>query len=188
MTEGRLVWTDIETSGLDPDECQMLEVGFRITDLELNTLAEKSVLIWNDTWVELLTEDKVNPLVWNMHIKSELWVDAALYGITLDVATEMLLDWFEENDVDNTEPLCGSSVQFDRGWLEAHMPEVISKFSYRNIDISSVKELCRRYNPVLYAKLDTEILPKKAHRVLSDLDDTISEFKFYRDNFLFWED
>ena len=123
-----------------------------------------------------------------MHTKSGLWEEAVTQGIRPQAAVTGLVNWLIKYDVNNTEPLCGSSVQFDRNWLDYHMPEVISHFSYRNIDISTVKELCRRYNPELYKKIAVDVVPLKDHRVMSDLDDTIAEFKFYRDNFLFWQD
>ena len=123
-----------------------------------------------------------------MHKKSKLWTVAQSGGSTPGEARTWIYEWIKSHGVSKNEPLCGSSVQFDRAWLDMWMPEVINQFSHRNIDISTLKELCRRYNPSLYAKLDDEVPPRKLHRALPDLDDTIAEFKFYRDSFLFWKD
>lgn len=188
MNKDRLVWCDIETTGLDPETCLILEVGFKITDLELNVLSEMSVLIWSPEYRKMCVESKIFPYVWNMHTKSGLWVDAPIDGVRLAEAREQISTFLEENHISTAEPLCGSSIQFDRKWLEVWMPECVELFSYRNIDISTLKELCKRYNPILYEKLNDEYQAAKQHRVLADIDDTLSEFKFYRDNFLFWKD
>ena len=184
----RLVWCDLETTGLDPNNDLLLEVGFRITDLELNTLSQKSVLIWGPKYIDKIVQSKIEHIVWNMHKESQLFVDAKEHGTAITAARDVISNWLVQHDITVNDPICGSSVQFDRGWLDVWMPECINMFSYRNIDTSSIKEVCRRYNPVLYAKLDEDTSPKKLHRVQSDLTDTINEFKFYRDNFFFWRD
>lgn len=189
MTEDRLIWCDIETTGLDPRKELLLEVGFKITDLDLNVIDDRQVTIWTTPdYDEHCKEDKVDPFVWEMHKKSGLWDVVQSEGSKPGEARTWIYEWINGHGVSKDEPLCGSSVQFDRLWLDMWMPEVINRFSYRNIDISTLKELCRRYNPELYTKLEDDVPNHKLHRVLPDLDDTIAEFKFYRDNFLFWKD
>lgn len=184
----RLIWCDLETTGLDPDEDLLLEVGFKITDLELNVIADIQTYVWAPEYIKRITEGNIEPFVWKMHKKSYLFQDAAQNPCNIWTASTKVDKWLKANNVTNDEPLCGSSVQFDRGWLQVWMPQAIKQFSYRNIDISTLKELCRRYNPELYAKLNHEVPSRKLHRALPDLDDTIAEFKFYRDSFLFWKD
>ena len=188
MTEERLIWCDIETTGLDPNKEMLLEVGFKITDLELNVLSETSELFWSDEYAEYCVKKNIDPYVWEMHSKSKLWDYAKRAGSSPYIARVGIIQWLEANNVTKNEPICGSSVQFDRGWLDVWIPEAIGQFSYRNIDVSTIKELCRRYNPELYAKLAEDVTPKKEHRALPDIDDTIEEFRGYRDSFLFWKD
>jgi oligoribonuclease len=78
----------------------------------------------------------------------------------------------------------GSSIQFDRDMLRAQYPSILGRFSYRNIDISTLKELCKRLNPELYARFEQVVIPQKKHRVMPDLEDTINEFNSYIESFL----
>ena len=188
MTDDRLIWCDIETTGLDPHREMLLEVGFKITDLELNVTAETNVLFWSDEYTEYCIKENIDPFVWEMHTKSTLWEYAQRIGTSPYIARTGIINWLEKNKVTRKEPICGSSVQFDRKWLEVWIPEAIGQFSYRNIDISTLKELCMRLNPDLYKKLAEDITPAKQHRALPDIDDTIEEFRGYRDSFLFWKD
>jgi len=181
----RLIWVDIETTGLDVRKEVILEIGFRITDLNLDELASFHALVWTQRTAD--TIEAAVPYVFEMHEKNGLFKQVATFGHDEADTADRLASWVDQMGVETTEPLCGSSVQFDREWLTYLFPESMEKFSYRNIDISSVKELCRRYNPKLYAKLEEDIKPQKYHRVHPDLTDTIEEFKFYRDEFLWWE-
>lgn len=189
-SDERLIWVDLETTGLDPKKEVPLEIGFTITDLDLNILDTFHALIWEDYFEKVIGQ--CDPFVEQMHATSGLLVEARDQGRPLDSAVTRLEDWLTEVGVDKSdgdgEPLCGSSVQFDRGWMEEWFPDQVARFSYRNIDISSVKELCKRYNPLMYAKIKEDLEPMKLHRALPDLKDTIAEFEWYRDNFLFWSD
>jgi oligoribonuclease len=178
----RFTWTDIETTGLSPKDEQVVEVGFRITDLELRTLDEVSVLIWSESH-EKAAENAI-PLVKKMHAESKAFEDARANGVSPEEAFGTLERFLEYHKIGREDPLCGSSVQFDREFLRYHFPSIEVSFSYRNVDNSTVKELCRRKNPVLYSKLEEDTKPKKLHRVLPDLTDTINEARFYMDNFL----
>lgn len=178
----RLIWTDIETTGLDKEKEVLLEVGFRVTDLELKYVKGFSALIWMPNYSFKIAH--ADDFVKKMHAKNVLFEDAEEHGKPIDQVGADLLKWATKLGVTKEDPLCGSSVQFDREWLTYLFPEVMDLFSYRNIDNSSVKELCRRYNPVLYDKLEEDTKPQKIHRVAPDLTDTINEAKFYLDNFL----
>lgn len=190
MTDGfdRFIWVDIETTGLDPATGLLLEVGFRITDVELNLIDHNEWQIWEDSYDGIVGIDpwchKLDEFIRNMHFKSGLLDLDGPGGEPLDKVAEQAYDWLITHNVGKTDPMCGSSVQFDRGWLLVHMPYVESLFSYRNIDISTIKELCRRLNPDLYSKLEKYSSKREMHRVMPDLEDTCSEANFYFQNFL----
>lgn len=182
----RLVWIDTETTGLVPEDGFILEIGIAVTDLDLVTFDEFHRLLWvSPGYDKYVTEAALGEQVWDMHNKSNLISDAVEGGVDPTAVQEDLLDWLKEIGLTKDEPMCGSSVQFDRKWLEHHFEPVADMFSYRNIDTSTIKEVCRRFNPIVYSRLDEVTQPKKLHRVLPDLEDTINEFQFYRDNFFF---
>jgi len=174
-----LLLCDLETTGLDPRDDLILEVGFVITTLDFKMVAMFTEVVdpghqiwWGglDTWVQ------------QTHKNSGLR-DAIDNGKGRDVGDVEadLCEWYEEWFGEAKVPLVGSSVHFDRGFLVEHMPEFAEQVHYRNIDFSSVKELCRRYNPEVYAKLPRK---KELHRAIPDLEDTVGEARFYVDNFL----
>lgn len=191
----RLIWTDIETFGLDPEKDPIIEVGFVITTPELVIIDTYKDLLWTpQSEAKLSSMEKAvrdgnsldgdRQFIFDMHTKSELWADARFGGNSEEDATEALVEWLDDHQVNKTEPLCGSSVQFDRSMFDCQMPNVTDFFSYRNIDISTLKELCKRLNPQMYAGLEVDVVPQKRHRVMDDLDDTLAEAAWYFDNFL----
>jgi oligoribonuclease len=187
----RLIWIDTETFGLDPEKDPILEVGIVITDLDLETIDERSVLVWESPYYDkkfqqLTTRtDSGAKYVFNMHQQSGLWTACMRSGLSVQDATDNIQDFLRGHGVGKEdtekEPMCGSSVQFDRLMLEHQMPTIWEMFHYRNIDISTLKELCKRFNPRVYS-----LIPKKSekHRVMPDLVETIAEASFYKDNFL----
>jgi oligoribonuclease len=175
-----LVWIDTETTGLDPLTVQVLELGLIVTDLDLEPLHMFEVVIHHDT----ITYE--SELVRKMHADSGL--HAAVMegqGLPMGHAEEAALNFIHKHVPKGAAPMCGSSVQFDRLMMEKHAPRLHGWFHYRNIDTSSIKETCRRYNPKVYAALETHTAPAKLHRVIPDLGDTLNEYQFYLDNFLF---
>lgn len=192
---GRLIWCDLETFGLDYDHDPIIEIGFAITDLDFNVQETFSRTIWDEVlYGRRLGQIKSNAafddnahFILKMHTDSGLFEEAMKDGNSLyDVLNETLA-WLTKQGVDNEEPFCGSSPHFDRAMLLAQMPEVIEKFHYRNIDVSSVKGLCERLNPEMYSYLKEDVVQQKLHRVIPDLHDTLNEMKWYRDNFLITE-
>lgn len=187
-----LPWVDIETFGLNHQNDPIIEIGIIITDLDLNVIHQTSALIWSpmhDHALDKLTvkAERGNEdakYVLKMHSTNGLFDDAVENGQSMDSV---------ENDLTNLVlnswqlpklPMCGSSVHFDQRFLMEQMPKIYNLFHYRIIDNSSLKELCRRYNPRIFAKAPEKI--QEDHRVLPDLEDTINEFRFYRDEFLLW--
>lgn len=183
----RFVFIDIETTGLNHMTEVVLEMGVRIIDANLDTIDDFDVLIWDtppyDLRLKQLSEQE-DKYVFDMHTKNGLWDACRAEGLEPAHAEEQLFGFLSGHGIHPDEPLCGSSVQFDRAFLMEQYPAVHNLFSYRNIDTSTVKELCRRFNPPIYEALNKYVIPKKLHRVLPDLTDTIDELGFYRDNFL----
>lgn len=193
MSTDRLVVVDLETFGLDPEADPVLEAGFAIVSLDLKIIDEFKVLIWEDGIYDTCYKNlhkkaeagnEGAAYVLNMHIRSKLWEDVRVGGMSVTMAEEKMLAWLDKNNVDQSDPLCGSSVGFDRSMLKFQFPDIESRFGYRNIDISSIKELCLRYNPRVADALGNSTNPRKLHRVMPDIDDTLGELRFYLDNFL----
>lgn len=207
-----MVWVDEETTGLNPDTDRILELGVIITDYDLNILNERKWYIKDVGWEEAL---EANPFVKEMHDKSGLTAELLslpelrtlkrmndgsgnypLAGVTGRCgwgsiqASHLAYVWLtqELKLPEGVYPMCGSSVHFDRKFAEVHLPILNSFFHYRNIDISTLKELCKILNPDLYSRIYSETGFDKAnavHRVLPDIRETLREAEFYFDNFLF---
>lgn len=181
-------WVDIETFGLNIHTDPIIEVGIKVTDSRLETVCENSWLIWSPfhdkalerLHIESSHGDSGAQYVLDMHTKNNLFVDAKEDGLLRSTVSMQIADWLEENNVTQL-PMCGSSVQFDRNFIDNQLPVVGKKFHYRNIDVSTLKELCRRYRPDLFAVRPDDESP---HRALPDLVHSVAEFKFYRQEFL----
>jgi len=193
MSNDRLVLMDLETFGLNPKTDFILEIGFEIVDLDFNVFDVFQRCVWDtpayDGRYDALrlaaqAGDTSSQFVLDMHQKSDLWQECRQEGVSVQEAITDTVNWLNAYGVNKTDPIVGSSIGFDRSMLCAQMPEIDEIFSYRSIDISSTKELCMRYNPDLYARLDEVTNQQKLHRSLSDIDDSIEELRFYRDEFL----
>lgn len=198
MTEKELellVLVDIETTGLNDvfNDDVVCEVGLRVVDLDLNVVGQWTSLVDNEGWRAKMAR---NPFVHNMHTKSGLIADLeSLDGVprhpgeyTPPVVALKAYQWLtgEMGLEENTIPAMGSSVQFDREFLHREMIVLNSFFTYRNIDVSTLKELCSRFNPELYKAIKEGFKKSDAkHRVQDDIDATLAEFRIYLDNFLF---
>jgi oligoribonuclease len=185
-----LLWVDVETTGLHPDRHRLLEVGFRVTTSDLETVAETSLVIpYTPASVESLRRD-ASAVVQQMHDTSGLWAACAAFADlsmhyatprssgAWDVIARPLIDWVTEHAP--TEPLAGSSVHFDRAWLTAWLPDVLHGRTHRHVDVSTLRELAARWHPKVVESRPT---PTARHRVLSDLDDSIAELRHYADAF-----
>jgi oligoribonuclease len=190
MLDERMIWTDIETFGLVPEESPILEVGFVITDLQLNLIDEWDVRIWDtpsyDQRFEFMLKesahDESENYVLNMHNSSGLWKACQQDGFSLKEAGNEISDWLDSHGIkEGREPMCGSSVHFDNQHISYWWPEVGKRFSYRIVDVSSLKMLCAAYLPGTFSALPAS---NTQHRALSDCHDTINEFKFYKEYLL----
>ena len=170
-----LVWIDCEMTGLDLGKDKLIEVAALVTDPELNVLGEGVDLVIHADDAAL---DAMPPVVRDMHAKSGLTEEVRRSAITLAEAEEQVLAYVQEF-VPNprTAPLCGNSIATDRGFLARDMPALDAFLHYRMIDVSSIKELCRRWYPRVYFGQPPKGL---AHRALADIRESIRELEYYR--------
>ena len=171
----RLVWIDCEMTGLDPKFDEIVEIACIVTDAELNELDEGITLVVKPGDESFAGMDD---FVVNMHTVSGL-IEEIPSGIALADAEQQVLTYVKTHVPEARKaPLAGSSVYVDRGFLANYMPELDAHLHYRLVDVSSVKELTRRWYPRVYFAS-----PEKTgnHRALGDIRDSISELRFYRD-------
>ncbi len=169
-----LVWIDCEMTGLNPEVDCLVEIAVVVTDTELNILDEGIDLIIKPTAEGLAN---MNDFVRNMHTESGL-INEFDGGLPLAEAEQIALEYIKRFVPEaKTSPLGGNTIGTDRMFLARYMPLVDGHLHYRNIDVSSIKELSRRWFPRVYFNL-----PKKAggHRALADIKESIQELKYYR--------
>ncbi len=173
-TQSPLVWIDMEMTGLHPETDQILEIATIITDSSLNIIAEGPELIVQQPQELFQKMDK-----WNQdhHTKSGLWQKVLESRISVQEAQEQTLSFLKNHLKAGESPLCGNSVWQDRSFLKVHMAELHSFFHYRIVDVSSIKELVKRWysEKFVYKK-------QNVHRALEDIKESISELKFYKEN------
>ena len=173
MGEGRLVWIDLEMTGLDTGRDSILEIATVVTDAELNILAEGPELAITHPLATLEAMDD-----WNrrQHGKSGLWKRVLEAGVTMAEAEARTLQFLERWVPANASPMCGNSICQDRRFLHRQMPALERYFHYRNLDVSTLKELARRWAPQVLGAVSKEA----AHTALSDVRDSIAELRHYR--------
>jgi oligoribonuclease len=172
---GLLVWIDCEMTGLDLRRDALIEVAALVTDPDLNVLGDGvDVVIHADD--QLL--DSMNDVVRDMHAKSGLTEEVRAATVSVNEAEDLVLDYITRYVPDpHTAPLCGNSIATDRGFIARDMPKLDDHLHYRMIDVSSVKELCRRWYPRTYFGQPQKGL---AHRALADIRESIRELAYYR--------
>ena len=172
-----LLWIDMEMSGLNPDGDRVLEVAIVITDAQLNTVAEAPVKVVHQPDDVLDRMDSWNK---SMHKKTGL-VDKvkASKQNEAEVEAEMIA-FLSQYIPANTSPMCGNSICQDRRFLARHMPKLEAFFHYRNLDVSTLKELAKRWKPGIMAGLTKQ----GKHEALADIYDSIEELKYYKEKFL----
>jgi oligoribonuclease len=170
----RLVWIDCEMTGLDLGADALVEVAALVTDFELNVLGEGVDVVIRPPQEAI---DQMDEFVRNMHTVSGL-LDALPGGVTLDEAEQMVLAYVREHCPEGSRPpLAGNTVATDRAFLARDMPDLESFLHYRIVDVSSIKELARRWYPRTYFNAP----PKTGnHRALADIQESIEELRFYR--------
>ncbi|MDG6108212.1 oligoribonuclease [Dactylosporangium aurantiacum] len=170
-----LVWIDCEMTGLDLGKDALIEVAALVTDPDLNVLGEGVDVVIHAEDAQL---DGMLDVVRDMHAKSGLTDAVRASAVTLAEAEDLVMGYITTHVPDpRTAPLCGNSIATDRGFLARDMPRLDNHLHYRMIDVSSIKELCRRWYPRVYFGQPPKGL---AHRALADIRESIRELEYYR--------
>jgi len=178
-TDDRLVWIDLEMTGLDVERHRIVELAVLVTDAQLEILDDGLDLIVHQP-PEVMKE--MDDFVRKMHTKSGLLPAIEQSTLTLEAAGAQALAYIGERVPEpGIAPLCGNSIGVDRRFLNRYLPDLDNYLHYRSIDVSSLKELCKRWYPDVYAKR-----PGKAetHRALADIRESVAELRFYREHML----
>ncbi len=172
-----LIWVDMEMTGLNPDTDRIIEVALVITDSQLNTVAEGPVLVVHQSNEVLDGMDKWNK---STHAKSGLIdkVKASRFNET-EVEAQMI-EFLKLYVPSGVSPMCGNSICQDRRFMVRSMQQLEAYFHYRNLDVSTFKELAKRWKPEIAKGLTKE----SKHEALADIYDSINELKYYRQHFI----
>ncbi len=177
QNKNHLIWLDMEMSGLDPEICRVLEVAVVITDKDLNTVAEGPVLVIHQADGVLEAMDEWNK---NTHGRSGLIEKVRASTLTEEMASTQMIDFLANYLPKGVSPLCGNSVHQDRRFMVRYMPEFEAYFHYRNLDVSTLKELASRWAP----DVKKSFRKKTRHTALADVYESIDELKHYRHHFI----
>jgi oligoribonuclease len=176
-----LIWLDMEMTGLDPDRDRILEVAVIVTDSRLATVAEGPVLVVHQADQVLDAMDDWNRTT---HGRSGLVDRVRGSGLSETDVEERLLAFLAGHVPAKASPMCGNSICQDRRFLARWMPRLEGYFHYRNLDVSTLKELIRRWRP----DLARGVVKQGKHEALADIQESIAELKYYREKFLKIED
>lgn len=177
QNSSNLIWIDLEMTGLDVDNDHIIEIATLITDKHLNTLAQGPVLAIQQTDDVLAAMDK-----WNQkhHHRSGLTDRVKTSTITTKKAEKQTLKFLKQWGSANKSPMCGNSVCQDRRFLHRLMPKLEQFFHYRNLDVSTLKELAKRWSP----EVKKSFKKQGQHLALNDIIESINELKHYREHFI----
>jgi oligoribonuclease len=174
--DDRLVWIDLEMTGLDLQRHRIVELAVLVTDAQLEVLADGLDLVVHQP-PEVLAE--MEDIVRKMHAKSALLAEIERSLLTLDAAGKEAIEYIKQFVPEpGTAPMCGNSIGVDRRFLDRYLPDLDRYLHYRSIDVSSLKELCRRWYPEAYKKRPSKT---EAHRALDDIKESVAELRYYRD-------
>ncbi|MBZ2168534.1 oligoribonuclease [Marinobacter sp. F4216] len=177
MAEGdRLVWIDLEMTGLDPEQERIIEMATIITDSHLNLVAEGPVIAVHQPDSLL---DAMDEWCTRTHGASGLTRRVKESSIGEAEAERLTLEFLQQHVEPGSSPLCGNSIGQDRRFLVKYMPELEGFFHYRNLDVSTIKELARRWRPDVLAGVKKQ----GSHLALDDIRDSINELRHYRGTF-----
>ena len=171
-----LAWMDLEMTGLDPVHNVIVEIATLVTDDELNIVAEGPDLVIGATPEQL---DDMDDVVRRMHTASGLLAEIGKSTVTADLAAAATLEFVKSQvPTAGSVPLCGNSIAMDRRFLRHYMPALDEYFHYRTVDVSTLKELCKRWYHDLYAARPQKMT---AHRALDDIRESVAELIYYRE-------
>ena len=175
--ENRLVWVDLEMTGLNTETDRIIEVAAIVTDANLEVLAESAAYAVHQPDLVLDGMDQWNK---STHGRSGLIERVRASTLTEADVQQAMLDFLRPWVPAGKTPMCGNSICQDRRFLARHMPELEAWFHYRNLDVSTLKELCKRWKPAV-AK---SFVKRSAHTALADIRESIDELRHYREHFL----
>ncbi len=173
MDENNLIWIDLEMTGLDPETDTIIEIATIVTDSQLEVLAEGPVRAIAVTQARLAEMDEWNT---RTHTESGLVKRCLEQGVGLEAAEDETLAFLADYVPAGASPMCGNSICQDRRFLARYMPKLEAFFHYRNLDVSTIKELAKRWAPEIAEGLEKE----SVHLALEDIRDSIAELRYYR--------
>lgn len=177
VDENRLLWVDMEMSGLSPDTDRVLELAMVVTDAELNVVAEGPVIAVHQDDSVL---DRMDAWNRSTHARSGLTARVRESRVDEAAAERQMLDWAARYVPAGRSPMCGNSICQDRRFMARWMPRLEAFFHYRNLDVSTLKELARRWKPDVFRTFEK----KSRHEALADVYESIEELKHYRTTWL----
>lgn len=175
-SETNLIWLDLEMTGLEPEHDVILEIASIVTDSQLNIIAEGPVFAIHHSDQVL---DNMNEWCIETHGKSGLTQRCRESQTSLATASAETIKFLEKYVPKGASPMCGNSIGQDRRFINKYMPEFEAYFHYRNLDVSTIKELARRWKPQVLDK----VVKKGVHLALDDIRESIAELKVYQEHF-----
>jgi oligoribonuclease len=175
--EFNLIWVDLEMTGLEPDTDRIIEIAVVVTDMHLNTIAEGPVFAIHQSDETL---DKMD--AWNKgtHGRSGLIERVKASTVSEEQAEAALIAFLKQFVPAGKSPMCGNTICQDRRFMARTMPKLEAFFHYRNLDVSTLKELCRRWKPELVGGFKKH----QKHTALADIIESVEELKYYREHFI----
>jgi oligoribonuclease len=172
-----LVWLDMEMTGLEPERERIIELAMIVTDNDLVTVAESPVWVVHQSDAQLDAMDD-----WNKKTHGHSGLIERVRASDMDEAAveAAALTFMQEYVPQRTSPMCGNSIGQDRRFMARYMPQLEAWFHYRNLDVSTLKELCQRWKP----ELAKGFVKKGEHTALADIRESIEELKYYREHFI----
>lgn len=172
-----LIWLDMEMTGLNPDTDRIIELAVVVTDSQLNVVAESPVLAVHQPDAVLDAMDD-----WNKSTHGRSGLIERVRASTLDeaAAEAQMLAFLQEHVPPRISPMCGNSICQDRRFMARWMPALEAHFHYRNLDVSTLKELCKRWKP----EIARGVVKKGRHEALADILESIEEMRYYREHFI----
>lgn len=172
-----LIWIDLEMTGLVPEADRIIEIATLVTDADLNILGEGPILAIHQSNEALAKMDD-----WNQRTHGNSGLIDRVKASTIDeqAATDATLDFLKQFTEKNSSPMCGNSICQDRRFMARYMPELEAYFHYRNLDVSTLKELARRWKPQILNGLTKQ----GTHQAMDDIKDSVEELRYYREHFI----
>ncbi|MEO6985488.1 MAG: oligoribonuclease [Paralcaligenes sp.] len=177
VNDQRLIWLDMEMTGLDPEKERIIEVAIIVTEPDLTQVAQGPVLVIHQDDALLDAMDKWNK---STHAKSGLIDKVKASTLTEAQAEDQLLAFLAQHVPSGKSPMCGNTIGQDRRFMVKYMPRLEAYFHYRNLDVSTLKELSLRWKPEVYKSF----VKKSRHEALADICESIDELKHYREHFI----